>query len=117
VRRARFVGALLLLLSAASPAWAELPISVVSLTSPVAPFTDATIQVQTSPGASCSITVLYKSGPSRAKGLAPQTADSRGRVTWIWRVGSNTTPGQWPIAVRCQKGYDSGELKTSFEVR
>ena len=113
-----FVLGLLLLLARASPLWsADLPIALVSLSSPVAPFTDAAIQVQTSPGADCSITVLYKSGPSKAKGLYPQTADGRGRVAWRWRVGSNTTPGRWPVIVRCQKGGDSGELRTSFEVR
>ena len=109
---------LILLLAPANPLWsAELPVALVSLSSPVAPFTDATIQIQTSTGANCSIIVLYKSGPSKAKGLYPQTADARGRVAWRWRVGSNTTPGRWPIIVRCEKGGDSGELRTSFEVR
>jgi micrococcal nuclease len=90
---------------------------VVSLSSPVVPFDDATIRIQTSPGAECAITVLYKSGPSKAKGLFPQTADGRGRITWRWRVGSNTTPGRWPIVVKCAKEGERGELKTSFEVR
>lgn len=110
--------ALLLLLAIASPLQAgELPISLVSLSSPVVASRDASIQVQTSPGAKCSITVQYKSGPSRAKGLYPQTADGRGRVAWRWRVGSNTTPGRWPIVVRCEQGGNGGELRTSFEVR
>lgn len=110
--------ALLLLLAIASPLQAgELSISLVSLSSPVVASRDATIQIQTSPGAKCSITVLYKSGPSKAKGLYPQTADGSGRVAWRWRVGSNTTPGRWPIVVRCEKGGDSGELRTSLEVR
>ena len=118
MKRLRLLGALLVLLPAVSLVWAaDLPIAVVSLSSPVVPFTDATIQIQTTHGSACSVTVLYKSGPSRAKGLFPQTADSRGRVTWRWRVGSNTTPGRWPIVVRCEKGGDTGELRTSFEVR
>ena len=100
------------------PVWAaELPISVVSISSPVAPFSDATIEIQTSPQANWSITVIYKSGPSRARGLYPQTADRKGRVMWVWRVGSRTTPGRWPIVVTCEKGGDRGELRTSFEVR
>ncbi len=73
MRRKRAVGVatLVLLLAAVLPLWAaDLPISVASLSSPVAPFTDATIQIQTSPGAACTITVLYKSGPSRD--LPPQ---------------------------------------------
>jgi hypothetical protein len=117
-RQVRRIVVLLLLLATGSPLWAaDVPISVVSLTSPVAPFTDATLQIQTTPGASCSVTVLYKSGPSRAKGLYPQTADGKGQITWRWRVGSNTTPGRWPIVVRCGNGGDTGELRTSFEVR
>lgn len=116
--RSRFLIAGVVFLALASSLWAaDLPISVVSLTSPIAPFTDATLEIQTTPRASCSITVLYKSGPSKAKGLYPHTADGKGRITWRWRVGSNTTPGRWPIVVRCEKGGESGELRTSFEVQ
>lgn len=110
-------GVILVLAQATLLGAADLPISVISLSSPVAPFTDATMQIQTTPGAGCSITVLYKSGPSKAKGLYSQTADGKGRITWRWRVGSNTTPGRWPIVVRCEKGGESGQLRTSFEVR
>jgi len=95
---------------------AEVPITLISVTSPAAPFTDATLTISTSPGANCSIVVHYKSGPSRAKGLVPKVASSSGRVSWTWRVGSNTTPGRWPINVTCEKGADHGELRTSFEV-
>lgn len=110
-------------LTVLSVAWApitwaaELPLALVSLSSPVAPFTDATLEIQTTPGALCQITVRYKSGPSRAKGLGPQQADSAGRVRWVWRVGSRTTPGHWPITVTCRKSEDRGELRTTFEVR
>ncbi len=118
MRWPRLLAGFLLLLAVAKPIWAaELPLSLLSLSSPVAPFTDATIQVQTVPGASCVITVLYKSGPSRAKGLYPQKVDSKGLVTWRWRVGSNTPPGRWPIVLACEKDGDRGELRTSFEVR
>jgi hypothetical protein len=95
---------------------ADLPITLISVTSPAAPFTDATLTVSTAPGANCSIVVHYKSGPSRAKGLVPKVASSSGRVSWTWRVGSNTTPGRWPIVVTCEKSMDHGELRTSFEV-
>jgi len=96
---------------------AEFAVSFVSVSSPVAPFSDAQVQVQTSPGAVCEIEVTYKTGPSRAKGLHPATADGRGRVGWQWRVGSNTTPGHWPIAVSCAKGAERAEARTQFEVR
>jgi hypothetical protein len=117
----RIVGGSLLILVlffAGSAAWAgALPLSVVSLSSPVQPFTDATLGARTAPGATCDITVIYQSGPSVAKGLVPKQADSRGDIAWRWRVGSNTTPGTWPIIVACSKGQDRSELKTSFEVR
>jgi len=96
---------------------ADLLITLISVTSPAAPFTDATLAVSTTPGANCSIVVHYKSGPSRAKGLVPKVASSSGRVSWTWRVGSNTTPGRWPIVVTCDKGMEHGELRTAFEVR
>jgi hypothetical protein len=96
---------------------AELPVALVNVTSPAAPFSDARLDVKTVAEADCQISVLYKSGPSRAKGLVPRQADSVGRVAWVWRVGSNTTPGQWPIIVMCRKGQDEGQLRTSFEVR
>jgi hypothetical protein len=95
---------------------ADLLITHISVTSPAAPFTDATLTVSTAPGANCSIVVHYKSGPSRAKGLVPKVASSSGRVSWTWRVGSNTTAGRWPIVVTCERGLDHGELRTSFEV-
>lgn len=95
---------------------ADLLITLISVTSPAIPFTDATLTISTTPGATCSIVVRYKSGPSRAKGLVPKVAGGSGRVSWTWRVGSNTTPGRWPIVVTCQKGGDHGELRTSFEV-
>jgi len=82
---------------------ADLLITLISVTSPAAPFSDATLTISTSPGANCSIVVHYSSGPSRAKGLIPKMASSSGRVSWTWRVGSNTTPGRWPIIVTCEK--------------
>lgn len=57
--------------------------------------------IQTTVGAACSIIVNYKSGPSHAKGLQPQQADAGGDVAWSWFVGTNTTPGIWPIDITC----------------
>lgn len=109
---------LILVLMLAESVWAgSLPLAVVSLTSPVEPFTDATIQVRTAPSANCRIIVIYKSGASRAQGLYPKQADARGQVAWQWRVGSNTTPGRWPIIIECSKGQDTGKLETTFEVQ
>ena len=110
--------AVLLFLASVDVLWAaDLPVSIVRVSSPAAPFSDATLEAQTTPGADCRITVFYKSGPSTARGLVPRQADRRGRVVWIWRVGSNTTPGRWPIEVVCQTNDGRGEARTTFEVR
>jgi competence protein ComEC len=78
-------------------------LTIESVTSPVAPGDDATLTAQTSANASCQITVYYKSGPSKAKGLTPRKADANGFVSWTWVVGTNTTPGTWRIVVTCDK--------------
>ena len=101
----------------ATAAAADVLVALVRLTTPVAPFSDATLEAKTSPGAACTLTVLYKSGASRARGLVPREANSYGRVSWTWRVGSNTTPGKWPVIVRCSVRDDVGEVRTLLEVR
>ena len=73
--------------------------TLVSLTSPVHPGAYATIIVRSKAGLHCSITVYYKSGPSKAKGLEPKTAGTDGHCTWTWKVGTTTTPGTWRIVV------------------
>jgi hypothetical protein len=89
----------------------------ISITSPVSPGNEATITVYTAPNAKCRITVLYKSGPSKAQGLVPKSADSQGRVSWTWRVGMKTVPGTWPIEVNCSSVNLKERLRTSFVVR
>lgn len=73
----------------------------------------ATVTVKTRPGDRCDITVIYKSGPSTAKGLVAKQADASGFVSWSWTVGSRTTPGSWPVVISC----DSGTVKTQVTVR
>ena len=99
------------LLVAAAPAGGS--VRLVSVTSPASPGTYATLTARVSPSASCSITVHYLSGPSRARGLYPKRPNG-GRVTWAWMVGTRTTPGCWPIIVSCGR---AGTLNTSFAVR
>lgn len=60
---------------------------------------DATLGAQSLPGATCSITVYYKSGPSSAAGLVSKVADAECNVSWTWRVGSRTAPGTYRIVV------------------
>lgn len=94
-----------------------LSISVVSLTSPVKPGANATLRIQTAPGADCSITVNYKSGPSQAAGLGAQIANSSGLVTWSWKVGTRTSPGVWNIVVVARHSGKTETLSIPFEVK
>jgi hypothetical protein len=95
----------------------QFEVKLVSLSSPVSPGNPASITIKTVASARCQITVQYLSGPSKAKGLIPQEADSQGQVTWTWLVGSRTTPGTWPIIVTCLSGKSQGRLQTSFIVQ
>jgi hypothetical protein len=102
----------------AAPAATPRPVSSVataikSVTSHVGPGSNATVSVTTASSASCSITVTYNSGPSKASGLGPKTADSHGAVTWTWKVGSRTAAGTYPIDVECTPG---GSAEAQFTV-
>lgn len=74
-------------------------ITIVKSNLNVTPGEYASITIHTAPGASGSIEVDYKSGPSHAQGLYPQTADRNGDITWTWDVGRHTTPGSWPVVI------------------
>ena len=93
-----------------------LTLAVTDLASPAARGSVASLTISTVPGAQCTITVYYKSGASKASGLAPQTADDSGSVTWDWNVGRNTTPGTWKIKVTATAGGVTKTVTTSFVV-
>lgn len=76
-------------------------LEIVSVTSPISKGANAALTAKTSPNASCSITVYYKSGASEAAGLEPKTADASGMISWTWKVASRTTSGSWKIEVTC----------------
>lgn len=101
---------------AQQPAAAAMAIAVSSLSSPIQRGSNASISIQTSPGANCSISVIYKSGPSNAAGLGPQIANGNGIITWSWKVGTKTTPGTWSIHVSCNQGGNSSTISVPFEV-
>jgi micrococcal nuclease len=73
----------------------------------------ASVTVQTRPGSRGTIRVVYKSGPSKAKGLVPKTADPSGRITWTWKVGTHTTRGDWPVTIT----VGSHVIHTTLHVR
>src|SRR6266705_1504443 len=91
---------------------AETTARLVSVSSPVKKNAHATLVAHVVPARRCTITVLYKSGPSHAQGLYPKRP-VRGRVSWTWMVGTNTTAGRWPIQVRCGT---AGSFRTHFRV-
>jgi hypothetical protein len=112
VNRVRVVLALVVLAASMTLASsAQASVTRVRVTSPISAGSYATLTVRASRTATCSITVYYLSGPSHAAGLYPK----RGRlISWTWKVGTRTTPGRWPIVVRCGS---VGTLRTSFVVR
>lgn len=65
----------------------------------VHPGAEASVTIRTQPHATGTIEVVYKSGPSHAKGLEAKTADAGGYITWQWTVGSSTTKGTWPVHI------------------
>jgi hypothetical protein len=104
---------LLAVAALAVPAAASAKVKVLSITSPASPGSDATLTVRVTKPTTCKIIVMYKSGSSHAGGLYPKRS-VRGRVSWTWMVGTNTTGGRWPIFVFCG---GAGALQTSFVVR
>lgn len=79
----------------------------------VSPGDTGFVTIQGKPGVTYTITVTYKSGPSKAKGLDPQAADDRGTVTWNWKIGSKTSAGTFSITVS-----GGGETrKVTFQVK
>jgi len=112
------VAALITAVFALSPsAEADLPIEVVSVTSPVKPGAAARVEIRTAAAAVCDIEVVYRSGPSQAAPLRPRRADEHGRVVWLWRVGKQVTPGRARIMIECLLGEEISQVHTQFTIR
>lgn len=74
-------------------------LEVISLTSPIVRGQDASVTVKGKPDVEYTIKVIYKSGPSTAKGLEPKISERDGAVTWRWKVSAKTTAGDWHIEI------------------
>jgi hypothetical protein len=62
----------------------------------------AAVSVHTTPFGHCSITYTTPQGnESTAQGLDPKDADGQGSVSWSWKIGIKTTPGDGVIDVLC----------------
>jgi hypothetical protein len=99
------------------PVTGAVTVAITSLTSPISRGSTATVGAKTAAGAACTVVVQYKSGPSSAAGLSPKNASASGTVSWSWTVGSRTTPGSWPVTVRCASGGTSASATTSLVVQ
>lgn len=87
-------------------------ITDITVTSPIAPNSNAVLTAHVLPDTVYSITVYYSSGPSTAKGLTDKTSDADGTVSWEWKVGQRTKAGTYRIVIT--GGGDSAE--TTFTV-
>jgi hypothetical protein len=62
----------------------------------------ASVAVHTTPFAHCSIIYTTPQGnDSTAQGLGPRDADGQGTVSWSWKIGIKTTPGDGVVNVTC----------------
>lgn len=89
---------------------ASASVTRVSFTSTVSPNDYATLAVNVSPRARCTIRVVYDTTVSHARGLGPKTGT---KLTWRWKVGSATHVGRWPVTVDCGK---AGKLNLRLRV-
>jgi hypothetical protein len=77
-------------------------VRIVSVTSPAHRGSNATLVAQTSARATCDLSVTLPSGAqSQSQGLGAGTADSSGRVEWVWKIGATTKPGTATAVVSC----------------
>ncbi len=95
---------------------ADVLVKKVSVTSPVTRGSTAKVTIKTEAKAKCSIDVVYNSGSSTAAGLTRKTADSTGKISWSWKVGTRTATGRYPIYIDCSMGDREGSLTLMFRV-
>jgi hypothetical protein len=95
-----------------APTTAPVLITLIGLTSPILRNSDATLTIQTNPGAVCDPGVFYASGDSTAAGLEEKTAPPNGTLSWTWRVGPQTKGGAWTVYVEC----DGNDMSWPFIV-
>jgi hypothetical protein len=95
---------------------APVGVSVDSLLSPVSAGSNTSLQVKTTPTASCAVSVVYNGVASTDSGLAPKVADAYGIAGWTWTVGAAVPAGSWPITVTCSYNTKSGVVKTNLQV-
>ena len=95
-----------------------LGVTFVSLPDPAPLGGVAFLSAKTSPGATCSIVVIWPSGSkSGAGGLkTTPTAGADGIVSWSWNVASTTKPGTAKATVTCTLSGASAKGTAQFPV-
>ncbi|MCL2873844.1 MAG: copper amine oxidase N-terminal domain-containing protein [Defluviitaleaceae bacterium] len=77
----------------------------VYFTSQLLPRERAVVRITGQPETVYNLRVRYASGYSVATGLGDQISDSDGLLIWNWVVGSNTSPGSFPIIITLEDEY------------
>ncbi len=82
-------------LPAPTPGGSAIRVVITSLTSPIGRGSTATVTATTSAGAACSVAVVYKSGPSKASGLARRRPARMARSAGAgpWARARRSAPG------------------------
>ena len=85
--------------------------AIVSISSPVAHGGNATLSATAAPSVSCTLAYTTPAGThSTAGGLGTKNTDSAGKVSWTWKIGSNTNPGTGTVLVSCGGQSASGKI-------
>lgn len=83
------------------------PIKLIKLTTPIKAGDEATLEIQGLPETEFDISVRYGSTTSTAKGLENKTSGKDGKVSWTWKVGTNTSAGEHTIYVYGSKNQEA----------
>jgi len=77
------------------------------------PGEEVTVLLRGKPNTEYKIDVYYASGPSKSPGLIDLTSDLDGEVSWTWKVGTNTAPGEYRIVIT----GDGGTIEKTLVVQ
>ena len=77
----------------------EESLELISLNTSIKAGDPVNITVKGSPTTLYDISVIYSSGPSSSKDLYAKESDADGNVSWSFKVGNNTKPGNYEIII------------------
>lgn len=97
----------------------DLFVELVSVTEPVYPDSDITVEIKTAPGATCTIKAkLPKTGTvSNKPADRTKDADDNGVVTWTWHLHRHTAAGDGTLIFTIEKDGSSLEQSFTFTVK